>query len=117
MQRTIVITDLTQMPTADEVCIAGIDQRNRCIRPVLPSGVRRDHLYIKSKLAILPRAKVRFDFHQVPIKPPHIEDLGFDPKSIVYEGSCTDAEWEQVLRGSSLNSVDDIYSGLLQKHR
>jgi len=82
-----------------------------------PPGVLREHLHIKGKLAILPRAKVRFDFHQVPIEPPHIEDLGFDLKSIVYEGSCTDAEWENVLRDSSFSTVNDIYDGLLHEHR
>ncbi len=117
MQKTIVITDLTQMPTADGVCIAGIDQHNKCIRPVLPTGVRRRHLYIGDKLAIRPRAKVTFDLHKVPIKLPHIENLGFDPKSVVYDGSCTDTEWEKVLRDSSFNAVDDIYDGLLQEHR
>jgi len=118
MKRTVVITDLTQMPSADGVCIAGIDQNYQSIRPVLPPpGVLREHLYIKGELAILPRAKVRFDFHQVPIEPPHIEDLGFDPKSIVYEGSCTEAEWVQVLRHSSFSTVEDIYDGLLKEHR
>ena len=117
MQKTIVVTDLTQMPTADGVCIAGIDQHNKCIRPVLPTGVRRRHLYIGDKLAIRPRAKVTFDLHKVPIKLPHIENLGFDPKSVVYDGSCTDTEWEKVLRDSSFNAVDDIYDGLLQEHR
>lgn len=102
----------------DTVCIVGIDQDSRCIRPVLPPpGVLREHLYIKGKLAILPRAKVRFDFHQVPIKPPHVEDLGFDPDSIQYLGLCTDSEWEGVLQASSFNSVEDIYDGLLQEHR
>jgi len=97
--------------------MAGIDQRNQCIRPVLPNGVRKDHLYIANKLVIRPRAKVKFDFYRVPLEPPHIEDLGFDVNLVVYEGSCTDAEWEQVLQGSSFGAVGDIYDGLLQEHR
>lgn len=100
------------------VCIVGIDQNYQSIRPVLPlPGVLREHLYIKGKLAILPRAKVRFDFRQVPIEPPHIEDLGFDPNSIVYEGSCSDTAWEQLLKASSFHSVEDIYNGYLQENR
>ena len=117
MQKTMVITELTQMPNPDEVCVVGVDQHNQCIRPVLSNGVRKRHLYIGDELVMRPRAKIKFDFHRVPIKPPHIEDLGFDPRSIVYEGLCTDAEWEQVLRGSSFSTVDDIYDGLLQEHR
>jgi len=123
MQKTIVITDLTQMPNPDGVCIVGIDRNSRCIRPVLPPpGVLRKHLYIGKhsifkKLAIYPRAKVRFDFHRVSIEPPHIEDLGFDPDTVAYQGFCDDAEWEQVLRNSSFSTVDDIYDSLLQEHR
>ena len=86
MKETIVITDLTKMQGPTEVCIVGISQRNRCVRPILPSGVHWKHLYIGDKLVIRPRAKVTFEFRKVPIKPPHIEDLGFDLHSIVYHG-------------------------------
>jgi len=58
-----------------------------------------------------------FDFYKVPVEPPHIEDLGFDPKSIVYKGLCTDSEWEKVLRDSSFSTVDAIYDGLLKERR
>ncbi len=117
MQKTIVITDLTHM-RGEGVCIVGIDQYSQTIRPVLqPPGVLREHLYIEGKLAIRPRAKVRFSLRKVPLKPPHIEDLGFDPKSAIYEGLCTDAEWEEVLKASSFHSVQDIYNGCLQENR
>ncbi len=122
MQKTIVITDLTTMG-GDRVCIVGIDQDSQCIRPVLPPpGVLRKHLYIRKyiifeKLAICPRAKIKFDFHQVPLKPPHIEDLGFDSNSISYQGFCDDAEWKAVLKASSFRSVQDIYDGCLQENR
>lgn len=106
------------MPTSNRVCAVGIDQQNQCIRLFWDDkGVLKKHLYISEKLVIRPRAKIKFDFHRVSVKPPHIEDLGFDPNSIVYEGICTDAEWEQVLQDSSFSTVDDIYDGLLQEHR
>jgi hypothetical protein len=107
----------------DKVCIVGIDRNLRCIRPVLPPpGVLRKHLYIGKyiifkKLAVRPRAKIRFDFHPVSLKPPHIEDLGFDPNSITYQGICRDDEWEMVLKASSFRSVQDIYDGCLQENR
>lgn len=112
MQQTIVITDLTTMG-GNRVCIVGIDSQSRCIRPVLPPyGVKRRHLYIRKhiifrKLAVCPRAKVGFKFHQIPLIPPHIEDLGFEPNSITYQGLCDDAEWEAVLKASSFRSVQD----------
>ena len=116
MQKTIVITDLTKM-WGDGVCIAGIDHHSQCIRPVLPGGVRRRHLYVGNMLVIRPRAKVKFDFNEVPIKPPHMENFGFDPSSIKYQGSCADTEWETVLQESLFRSVHDIYDGLLQEGR
>ena len=105
------------MPNRDEVCVVGVDQRNQCTRPVLTNGVLKSHLYIGDKLAIRPRAKIKFDFYRVLIEPPHIEDLGFEPNSIVYDGLCTDAEWEKVLGDSSFSTVSDIYDGLLREHR
>lgn len=117
MQRTLVITDLTQMPNANEVCIVGIDEHSHTICPVLPNGVLKRHLYQGSKLVIRPRAKVEFKFNQVPIQPPHKEDLGFEPNSIVFEGLCTDVEWEKVLRDSSFDTVEHIYGGHLRGHR
>ena len=118
MQQTIVITDLTTM-SSNRVCIVGIDSQSRCIRPVLPPpGVRRRHLYIRKhiifrKLVVRPRAKVGFKFHQVPLTPPHIEDLGFEPHSVTYQGLCDDAEWEVVLKASSFRSVQAVYDGCL----
>lgn len=117
MKKTIVITDLTIM-AGDRVCIVGIDQDSRCIRPVLPPpGVLRQNLYVDDKLAIRPRARVRFNFRKHRIEPPHIEDLDFDPKSVVYKGLCSEHEWEQVLSASSFCSVQDIYDGCLQANR
>lgn len=122
MQNTIVITDLTTMG-GDRVCIVGIDSQSRCIRPMLPPpGVRQRHLYIRKhvifkKLAVYPRAKVRLDFYQVPLTPPHIEDLGFAPGSLAYQGLCNDDEWEAVLKASSFSSVQDIYDDYLQQGR
>lgn len=139
MQETIVITDLTAMG-GDGVCIAGVDRDGGCIRPVLPPpGVLRKHLYERPslltlfrewwewflgrsiskerKLVIYPRVKVRFEFHRVRIELPHVEDLGFDPKSVVYETLCTEAEWEEVLKVSSFTSVQDVYEGHLQENR
>jgi len=106
------------MPTSDRVCVVGIDQQNQCARLFRDNkGVLKRHLFIGDELVIRPRAKIKFDFHRVPIEPPHIEDLGFDPNSIGYKGLCTDAEWEQVLQNSSFSTVDSIYDGLLQEHR
>ena len=116
MQKILVITDLTKMQ-GDRVCIAGIDQSGKCIRPVLGSGgggVPRSCLYVGDRLAIRPRAKIKFNFQSVRVEPPHIEDLGFVPASISYQGVCNDTEWKSILQSNLFNYVDDIYDGLLQ---
>lgn len=117
MLKSIVITDLTQMPAGDRVCVVGIDQNGQCIRLFWDNeGVLKQHLHIGNKL-IRPRARIKCDFHQVPVIPPHTEDLGFDPNSVVYQSLCTDTEWEQVLQSNSFSTVDSIYDGLLQEHK
>ena len=75
--KTLVITDLTFM-SADEVCIAGIDEQLTCVRPVVPHGIRRRQLFGSGRLIIFPRAKVAFDLSPAPIAPPHIEDQQFN---------------------------------------
>ena len=118
MQNTIVITDLTQMPIGNRVCVVGIDRQKQCIRLFEDDkGVLKEHLFIGGKLVIRPKAKIKCDFHTVSIRKPHIEDLGFDPNSTVYQGLCNDIEWETVLQDSSFSTVDDIFDGLLQQHR
>lgn len=114
MRRTIVITDLTQMPTGNQVCVVGISERGECIRPVCEGGFQKKYLYVGKNVAIRPRARVEFDFTEAKIEPPHVEDKTFNPNSIINHGLCNDAEWENVLRNSSYGRVEDIYDGFLQ---
>lgn len=116
MRQTIVITDLTQMPTWNQVCVTGINANGECIRPVRVGGFLRKHLYLNNKLAIRPRARITFDFTAAKIELPHIEDKTFDPSSIVSQGVCSNTEWEHVLKSSSFRRVKDIYDGFLQDY-
>lgn len=118
MKKTIVITDQTQMPTSNRVCIVGIDKFGRCIRPVYDEfGVPKKLLFIGDNLIIRPKAKVQFDFHDTDITSPHIEDKSFNPDHIIGKGLCTNAEWDNILKDSSYTSVDDIFSNLLIGNR
>ena len=117
MKQRIVITDLTQMPTGNRACIVGISESGQCIRPVTEvreKGVPKDLLYSGPQLIVRPSAKVEFDFHRVDVVPPHIEDQGFAPGSIVSKGFCNDAEWESILQNSSYTKVGDIFDNLIQ---
>jgi len=116
-EREIVITDLTYMKAPDMVCIAGIDPSNRCIRPVLPTGVRLRHLYVSGKLAVRPRAQIKLRARSIPVRPPHIEDMALEVNSITFVRSLTDAEWEGTLKATSRASVESMFDGLLKEHR
>jgi len=123
MKKTLVITDITQMPweitnQGNEVCVVGIDAEGRCIRPVCDGGFLKKFLLDKNgKVVVRHGAKVEFDLHTVKTQSPHIEDMKFNPSSILGKGLCNSTEWEEILRQSSFHSVEDIYEGFLQDNR
>ncbi len=116
MKKTLVITDVTQMPQSDRVCVVGVDKEGIAIRPICADGFQKRYLTQKNIVIIKPAAKVEFDLSNAPIYPPHIEDMVFDPNSIVNKGFCTDNEWEKVLEKASFQTVEEIYEGHLQNN-
>lgn len=119
MKKTLVITDVTQMPAdrnrGDEVCVVGIDTEGQCIRPVRDKGFLKKYLRdVNGEVIIRHGAKVEFDLYPVKTQPPHIEDMKFEPSSISSQGLCESDEWEGVLGRSSFDSVEEIYEGFLQ---
>ena len=114
MRQTIVITDLTQMPDKNQVCVVGINENGECIRPVHVRGFLKKYLYIDNKLSVIPRARIEFDFTPAKIEPPHIEDKTFDPTYIVSYGACNNTEWKYTLESKAYTNVDAIYNGFLQ---
>ncbi len=118
MQQKIVITDLTQMPEGNEVCVVGISETGECIRPICAGGFQKKYLYAKNTVVIRPKARVGFDFvAAADIKPPHIEDRVSKPNSIISYGFCNDVEWEQILKNGSYNRAGDIFDGFLQDRK
>jgi hypothetical protein len=114
MRQTIVITDLTQMPDPNQVCVVGISENGECIRPICDGGFQKIYLYVDKNVIVRPRARIEFDFAETEVEPPHIEDRIFNPSSIINHGLCNDADWEKILRNSSYIRVEDIYDGFLQ---
>lgn len=81
MITNLVITDLTRMQQG-RVCIAGYDQRQRPVRPVLPPpGIPKDALFVDEQPIIYPFALVAFDLQEPDPQPPHTEDVRFMPDS------------------------------------
>lgn len=114
MRQVIVITDLTQMPAGDEVCVVGINEKGECIRPVCEGGFKKKYLYVGKSVVVRPRARIEFDLTEANIEPPHVEDRTFNPSSIIDHGLCNDDAWDNILRNSSYVRVEDIYDGFLQ---
>jgi hypothetical protein len=114
MKKTLVITDVTQMPQPERVCVVGVDAEGRSIRPICDGGFQKRYLTQNNELIIRPSAKVEFDLNNMEIHPPHIEDMAFNPSSIVKRGLCNDKEWEKVLQQTSFKIVEEIYEGYLR---
>lgn len=116
MRKTLVITDVTQMPNRDEVCVVGIDTEGKSIRPICKEGFLKKYLYDnKKRIVIRHQAMVEFDLYPEDIKPPHIEDMIFKPSSIVGKGLWNLNEWEKVLNTGSYRIVEDIFNGYLRE--
>src|SRR5512139_1836862 len=77
----LVITDLTRMQQG-RVCVAGYDQHQHPVRPVLPPpGISESALYKDGQPNIFPFALVEFDLQEADPQPPHTEDVFFMPDS------------------------------------
>lgn len=101
MEREIIITDLTRFKKTDEICMAGIDpETGECLRPVP---------YFKystfKKKAVLPGTILRGELNRkLGRTRPHIEDNSRSGKFKIV-GSCTSAEFREVLEASRFDSV------------
>jgi len=114
LRQKLIITDLTQMPSGDEACVVGINEKGQTIRPVHDKGFLKRYLYQNSKLIIFPRAIVEFDLIEARPQPPHIEDVSFNPAYIKFCGKYDDKHWENILLTNSFSTMDAMYEGNLR---
>ncbi|MCW7076999.1 MAG: hypothetical protein OCU18_06920 [Candidatus Syntrophoarchaeum sp.] len=119
MKKRVVITDLSRME-GDRVCIFGIDEERRPIRPVISyRGIRERDLFDEEGNQIIkPFAEVEFDFlHPLP-KPPHTEDWEINTiyKPRLIKNLSEDERkvfLEEVLDGS----VKEIFGAVIHENR
>jgi hypothetical protein len=117
MRQRLVISDVTQMPRGDEICVVGINDAGECVRPICAGGFKKIYRYHGSRLVIYPRAEVEFDFINDVPDPPHVEDKIFNPGSITYIGEYDDERWEDILIKTGFTSVQSIFEGKLTSGR
>lgn len=107
MKTRLVITDLTRM-NGGRVCIAGYDEQNRCIRPVLPPpGIPETVLLDKNKPVIYPFASIEINLLRSAPRPPHTEDIFFVIQSIRHLQLIQDRR--SILQKSLFESVQNIF--------
>ena len=117
MKKPIVITEVTRMQEG-RVCIAGYDQQGQCLRPVLPPpGIHESKLYSGPRLIIFPSAKVEFEFTQPTPKPPHTEDIRYDPSSVRFIERQPEERWHKMLEKTLSRSVSDIFEQPIHSER
>ncbi len=121
MWQEIIITDVTRMKE-DRVCVAGVDKKGNCLRPLLPypDQLREHHLYDdEGKVVIRPRAVVNmFLSPEAAPKPPHTEDHHWPTTNQVeYLRQPDDNIWKLVLQRTASQSVTDIFKTHVRKNK
>jgi len=105
----------------DRVCIFGIDENGRAIRPDVPySGIRESYLFNEDgQLIIKPFVEIEFDFiSPLPPKPPHTEDWKINtsckPRLI---RDLTEDEKKEFLEGILYRSIKEIFGAVVHNNQ
>ncbi|MBI1821638.1 MAG: hypothetical protein HYR79_08010 [Nitrospirae bacterium] len=101
-----IVTDLTRFQNEDIVCVAGVDiKTKKCVRPLPYIEME----YCK-KLNILPGAKIKGKLIKAKeLKKPHLEDKNYS--ELEYEGPCSSVEFEDVLKNTTYDSINEGFEG------
>lgn len=106
---TLTITDLTRM-SGNRVCIAGIADDGRIIRPEFDRDIiTEDWLFRDNSPIIKPFARVKFDLIEHRPDPPHTEDWIIHPVHKKFERDLNSNERQRFLETIADTSVIDIF--------
>jgi len=109
MLTPLIITDVTRMG-GTRVCIAGVTEDGRSIRPTLPyPGIQEDWLYENGQCAIRPFACVTLDLLVHQPNPPHTEDWLMNPQNREFHGLLESQDRPAFLNNILDQSVSDIF--------
>ena len=107
MKTKLVVTDLTRMYQG-RICFAGYNDKQQCIRPVLPPpGIPEGNLYQNKKPIIFPFALIELDLEKSIPEPPHTEDMQYYPMSVRFVRTVINRE--EVLNWSLFDSAEEIF--------
>jgi len=114
METPLIITDVTRM-NGTRVCIAGITEDGRTIRPTIPNpGIQEDWLYTNKQCVIRPFSRVILDLLHHQSNPPHTEDWVINPKVKKFTHILGDHEKNDLLSKIAFPKVSDIFQAEIQ---
>ncbi|MEA3254765.1 MAG: hypothetical protein U9Q22_02905 [Candidatus Altiarchaeota archaeon] len=119
MKKRLIITDLSKMK-GDNICIFGVDEEGKAIRPVMPySGITEKYILSEEdKQMIKPFAEIEFDFIRSLPKPPHTEDWEINTNyKPVWVRNLSEDEKKELLKSILDKSVKDIFEVVIHKNR
>lgn len=109
VRREIVLTDVTRM-REDRICIAGVDDKGRCIRPVVPdSNLWEGFLTCFPDRRIRPFTRLDLCMLDPKPDPPHTEDWTFSPWASRFIRQLDRSEAMSLLRSILDPSVSAIF--------
>lgn len=107
--REIVLTDVTRMREG-RICIAGVDDEGRCVRPVVPDGnLWEAFLTSVPGVTVRPFSQLSLAFLESKPDPPHTEDRLFNPWTMQFVRQLSRSEAAALLQGILDPSVADIF--------
>jgi hypothetical protein len=106
------MTDVTRM-RPPRVCVAGYDENNVCIRPVLRYAQIDESALEAAGGLITPFAEVEYDFTPAPSTPPHVEDHIYAPESVRWIRRLSESERHALLRATCRPRVDQAFGAPL----
>lgn len=112
MIKRLRITDVTRM-SAPRVCVAGYDEHNQCVRPILRNAPIDESDLESPGGLIAPFAEVEYDLTPAPATPPHVEDAIYSTESLRWIRWMTESERHALLRATCWPRVDDAFGAPL----
>ncbi|MDX2078740.1 MAG: hypothetical protein SFZ02_20070 [bacterium] len=112
-----LVTDVTHMHEG-RVCILGVDDKFKTIRPDLPDRIHEGQLVLPTGV-IRPRAVFEMYFNPLEkLIPPHIEDMAWDiNQENKFLRMADENKWHNALEKTSFPSVKDIFGAMIHHSR
>lgn len=114
LKTLLTITDVTRMG-GKRVCVAGVDEFNKSIRPIINNGITEGWLCSNGLPIIRPFAKVFLNLISNEPDPPHTEDWIIAPGFKQPAGILDEPERKDFLDGICSRSVTNIFDAKIHQ--